>query len=670
MRKKKIMCCILALILVITGIFVPPLEESKAATITVKYGGKSYTYKTKKQTVAKVNGKKISSKMPGLIINNTNVVPVKVFKAASLGISYSYNSSKKIVTLKKNGTTLKLTMGSKTAKVNGKKVTMSTKAERMYLVSNKTYYLMVPARFVAEKLGFTYAWNNGKRLCTIKNKVTPTATPKITVTPKVTATAKTTETPKVTATTKVTETPKVTATAKITETPKVTATTKVTEVPEVTATIKVTETPTVTITPSVTNTPVIPITPTAIVPTVTPTAATATPTPIVTVTPSVVPTSTVTPTPVVEEEMKAVWISYLEFSATKQTEEQFRTKINTMFDNCVSYGMNTVIVHVRPFSDAMYKSDYFPWSKYASGTQGVDPGYDPLEIMVELAHKKGLKIQAWLNPYRVTLASTSASSLASGHPAKKWMNSSNESTNRNVLSYGGNLYYNPSKSAVRTLIVNGVKEIITNYDVDGIHFDDYFYPSFDTGNYQSVFDAPEYEAYVANCEEAGTEPSSIVSWRRSNVNKLIRQVYAAVKELNSDVVFGISPAGNIDNLLSNVSYYTNIKTWMSNTNYIDYICPQIYWSFTNKVCPFAETVDRWISLKKSDTVKLYIGIAVYRAGTDAETEWKNSSDVLMRQVVYGRNKKEVSGFFFYRYDSFQASTGKKELANLLPLLQE
>ena len=619
MRKKKIFCCLLALLLVLTGIFVPQPEESKAATITVKYGGKSYTYGTKKQTTAKVNGKKISSKIPGIIISNTNVVPIKVFRNASLGVSYSYNSSKKIVTLKKSGTTLKLTMGSKIAKVNGKKVTMSTKAQRMYLVSNKTYYLMVPARFVAEKLGFTYVWNNDKRLCTINSKVKATKTPIVVTEIPVTVHPNIIETP---------YTPPI-PTAKPTATPKPTATVKPTATP-----IQTTSSADVS-------------------------------------TPAVKPTETpkITPAPVAEEEMKAFWISYLEFSTTKQTEAQFKKKINTMFDNCVSYGMNTVIVQVRPFSDAMYKSDYFPWSKYASGTQGTDPGYDPLKIMVDLAHKKGLKIQAWLNPYRITLGSTSASSLASGHPAKKWMNSTNENTKRNVLSYGGNLYYNPSKSAVRTLIVNGVKEIIKNYDIDGIHFDDYFYPSFDNSNYQNVFDAPEYETYVENCEEAGTEPNSIVSWRRGNVNKLVRAVYAAVKESDPNVVFGISPAGNIDNLLSNVKYYANVKTWMSNTNYVDYICPQIYWSFQNKVCPYAETVDRWISLKKSDTVKLYIGIAVYRAGTDAETEWKNSSDVLKRQIVYGRSKKEVSGFCFFRYDSFLAATSKKELANLLPLLK-
>lgn len=591
--RKRLSYCFLILVLALTSIFVPcqEMRTASAASITVKYGGKKYTYGAKKQTSAKINGKKISSKMPGLIIDGTNIVPVKVFKHESLGISYSYNSSKKIVTFKKDGTTLKLTMGSKIAKVNGKKVTMSIKAERMYLISNKTYYLMVPARFVAEKLGFTYNWNNAKRICTINKKVVKTPTPVVTKEPDDTKTPVDTLAPVDTVSSSVISAPAVTGTQE-------------------------------------------------------------------------------TPLDEVEEEMKAVWISYLEFGTTKQTEAQFKKKMNTMFDNCVSYGMNTVIVQVRPFSDAMYKSEYFPWSRYASGTQGTDPGYDPLEIMVELAHQKGLKIQAWLNPYRVTLSSTSASSLADGHPAKKWMNSSNESTNRNVLSYGGNLYYNPSKSAVRTLIVNGVKEIVKNYDIDGIHFDDYFYPSFDANNYQDVFDAPEYEAYVEKCNETDKKPNSIVSWRRSNVNNLVKAVYAAVKELDSNVVFGISPAGNIDNLLSTVKYYVNIKTWMSNDNYVDYICPQIYWSFKNKVCPYAETVDRWISLKTNDSVKLYIGIAVYRAGTDVETEWKESSDVLKRQIVYGRGKEEISGFCFYRYDSFLASTSKKELQNLLPLLNE
>lgn len=619
MKKKnwtRLMSCILIIVLILSGGICENVKQSNAASnsIVVKYGGKKYTFSKSKQTSATVNGKKLKLDMPGIIINGTNIVWMKVFKQSSLGIKCSYDSKKKVATFKKGENTIKLTMGSKTAKVNGKKVKISTAPQRIYHTRLKKYYTIVPARFVAETLGFSYTWKNASRTCVIKNNSTATATP------TVTAVAQTT--------------------------PSIS--------PNATSTVTATSIVSATVTPT-------------IMPSIEPTF-TALPTAIPTVT--AVPTAMVKPTatPKVEkEEMKAMWISYLEYGASAKTKTQFTQNMTKTFDNCVKYGMNTVIVQVRPFSDAMYQSSYFPWSKYASGTLGKDPGYDPLEIMVNLAHKKGLKIQAWINPYRITTGSTSASSLPDGHPAKKWMKSSDSSIKRRVLSFGGNLYYNPSSSAVRNLIINGVTEIVKNYDVDGIHFDDYFYPQMNS-TYKTAFDAEEYNSYVATKKENGEDPATIVSWRRSNVNKLVKGVYTAVKEADSNVVFGISPAGNIDNLLSSSGYYVNVKTWMSSEKYVDYICPQIYWSFQNKTCPYVATVDRWISLKKSNTVDLYIGLAVYRAGTDIETEWKNSNDVLKRQVVYGRGKKEVSGFAFYRYDSFQASTSKKELTNLLPLL--
>ena len=644
MKKKiwtRLISCLLIIALILSGGIFENMDQTNAASgsIVVKYGGKKHTFAKTKQTSANVNGKKLKLDMPGIIINNTNLVWVKVFKQSSLGIKFSYNSSKKIATFKKGKNTIKLTMGSKTAKVNGKKVRISTAGQRVYHTTLKKYYVMVPARFVAETLGFSYTWKNASRTCVIKNKPTATATPEVTPTTAPTSDVQVTVAP--TATVAITPTSDVQATATANATPTPVATEDVT--PIITPTIEPTSTVEVT-TPS----------------------ATIVPTSTAVVTPSATAVPTATPK-AEKEEVKAMWISYLEYGASAKTKTQFTNNMTKTFDNCVKYGMNTVIVQVRPFSDAMYESSYFPWSKYVSGTLGKDPGYDPLEIMVNLAHERGLKIQAWINPYRITTGTTSASSLPDGHPAKKWMQSSDSSVKRRVLSFGGNLYYNPSKSAVRTLIINGVKEIVKNYDVDGIHFDDYFYPQMNS-TYKTAFDAKEYNSYVSTKEENGEEPATIVSWRRSNVNKLVKGVYAAVKEIDADVVFGISPAGNIDNLLSSSGYYANVKTWMSNDNYVDYICPQIYWSFQNKTCPYAATVDRWISLKKSDTVDLYIGLAVYRAGTDIETEWKTSSDVLKRQVVYGRGKKDVSGFAFYRYDSFQASTSKKELNNLLPLL--
>ena len=566
-RSKKILhftgLCLLFCTVFIGG-FALHTKYADAAnnSLKVTYGGKRYTFAKKKQTSAYVNGEKIKTPIPGVLISSTNYICPKVIKEDSLGVSYQYNKKKKVVTLKKDSTVLKITMGSKYATVNGKKVSMGAPAQRMYYVAKKKYYNMFPARFVMEKLGFSYTWKNAGRSCYIQEKEqeVATATPEPTVQPATTVSGNAVET-------------------------------------------------------------------------------------------------------------KAMWISYLEFGSKAKTEQEFSTTINTMFDQCVSYGMNTVIVQVRPFSDAMYTSAYYPWSQYASGKLGKNPGYDPLKMMVDAAHARGLKIQAWINPYRVTLSSTDVSALPEGHPARTWRESAEESDNRCVLTYDGKLFYNPAKPEVQQLIVNGVTEIVQNYDVDGIHFDDYFYPNLGA-NYKKNFDATEYNAYTAQCKAAGTTAQSIVNWRRENVNQLVRSVYAAVKGADANCEFGISPAGNIDNLSSSSAYYVDVATWMANTGYVDYICPQIYWSFQNATCPYDKTVDRWAALKTNENVKLYIGVAVYRAGTTIETEWKNCDDVLKRQIQYGREVEEVSGFGFYRYDSFQSSTAQKELTNLLPELKD
>ncbi|MBQ5558762.1 MAG: family 10 glycosylhydrolase [Lachnospiraceae bacterium] len=623
-RLHKIMSMILISVLTVLSIY--SVNKSMAATagyLTVKYDGKLHAISKKNQTIAKVDGVKVKTSVKGLIISGTNMVGPTVIKKA--GITYSYNKTKKVVTLKHGGNVIKITMGKKNVTVNGVKKVMGTKALRVYYVSLKKTYNLVPARFVFETFGMKYKWNNSNSTCYITTKVKATATPTVSPAPEV-----------------------VTPSA---------------IVPTEPAEIVVITTPVATAT---------------VVPSASPIVSTATPSAITTgsgiatgasvTTESAVTSGAATIAPYQGEEMKAMWISYLEFGNGGYTEEQFTKKMATMFDNCKTFGMNAVIVQIRPFSDAMYKSDYFPWSKYASGTMGVDPGYDPMEIMITLAHKRGLQFHAWLNPYRITLSNTNVNSLPDNHPAKKWKNNSDDEVKRRVLSFNGNLYYNPSNSAVRSLIANGVKEICTRYDVDGIHFDDYFYPNLGT-SYASKFDAEEYNAYKSDCEEQGKTAKSIVSWRRTNVNTLVKKVYATVKKVDPNIVFGISPAGNIDNLMSKNAYYVNVSTWMANDNYVDYICPQIYWSFQNSTCPYAATVDRWASLKKNNSVRLFIGLAVYRGGSNVEKEWSNSSDVLKRQILYGRTVNAVSGFAFYRYDSFFQSAPKKEVKNMLPLLK-
>lgn len=363
--------------------------------------------------------------------------------------------------------------------------------------------------------------------------------------------------------------------------------------------------------------------------------------------------------PPAREEFRAVWIAYYDFEDTMGADEEtFRAAMAEKFENAVLMNLNAVVVHVRPFSDAMYKSKYYPWSKYASGKQGVDPGYDPLAIMIEEAHKRNLEIHAWLNPYRVTSSGTKVKVLSKRNPARKWRTNSKTSDDRNVLSYGGKLYYNPSKEAVQKLIVNGVREIVENYDVDGIHFDDYFYPSLGETAYATNFDAPEYEEYVAARIKKGKSFKSIEDWRKAKVNELVRAVYAAVKEADPNCVFGISPGGYIDYFDDVHRWYVDYRTWMSKPGYVDYICPQLYWSFNSlNTYPFYETLLKWASALKTDSVKLYIGIPVYKmnskvaigsTNSTTDTEWYNQH-LLADMIRYSRESDFTSGFIFFDY---------------------
>ena len=366
-------------------------------------------------------------------------------------------------------------------------------------------------------------------------------------------------------------------------------------------------------------------------------------------------------------EMRAVWISYLEFLKSKTyNEAEFKAFADEMFENCIDNGMNTVIVQVRPFSDAMYESKYFPWSQYASGELGKNPGYDPLKCMVELAHEKGLQIHAWINPYRITGSGTDISVLPEEHPARIWYE--NEDTNRNVLSYANALYYNPSSKKVQNLIVNGIKEIVQNYDIDGIHFDDYFYPNLGS-NYKKNFDAAEYNEYVIECEAEGATAKDIVIWRRNNVSRLVKKTYAAIKKINPDCVFGISPQGNIDNLTSAQKYYVDIERWLASSAYIDYICPQLYWGLNHETAPFGDMLQDFLDIRTSDTVNIYVGLALYKAGAklDGDSDWKKSNSVIADEVLLARETGLVDGFMLYRYESMLSK--KKEMANLLDILE-
>ncbi len=362
-----------------------------------------------------------------------------------------------------------------------------------------------------------------------------------------------------------------------------------------------------------------------------------------------------------DEPLTGVWISYLELQEfskqyqkkeqTQKKEQNYRDFIGDIYDHCVSNGVDHVFVHVRPFSDALYPSQWYPWSKVITGRQGEDPGFDPLDVMIEEAHKRNLSFHAWINPYRVT-NDRNISQLSPKSTIYKWITSKQS---RNVLYYGGKYYLNPSRRAVQKHIIDGIREIITSYPVDGIHFDDYFYPSFTTDDYNRQFDAYEYSAYKKKAFRQGKIPLTIANWRRRQVGNLILAAHELIRAQNeknrTNILFGISPVGNPDVLRSDYQYYVDIDKIMNSSRYVDYVCPQIYWGFENPDAPFQETLDQWIRMKKSPDIKLYVGLPAYkvRSETEAAGEPEFRKKSILDRMRESCRKKKTDGIIYYRY---------------------
>ena len=330
------------------------------------------------------------------------------------------------------------------------------------------------------------------------------------------------------------------------------------------------------------------------------------------------------------QEMRAVWISTvynLDYPSTKNDPAAQKNEFLTKLDKLKEMGINTVIVQVRPKADALYQSSINPWSDVLTGTQGKDPGYDPLAFMVQAAHDKGMEIHAWLNPYRVTTTGTDLTALSNNHPARLnplW-----------TFAYNNALYYNPEVEGVKQHIVDTVTEIAKNYDVDGIHFDDYFYPS----------------SYPLPAGE--DKDGAVANSRRAHINDMVSRVHTAIQDINSNfnknIVFGISPAGIWKNSTTdatgsqtngNQSYYSvyaDTRTWIQN-GWIDYVVPQIYWETGHKLADYETLVKWWSNEVAGTNVKLYIGQGVYRDAVATQID---------TQLKINRKYNEVKGSFYF-----------------------
>lgn len=337
-------------------------------------------------------------------------------------------------------------------------------------------------------------------------------------------------------------------------------------------------------------------------------------------------------------ETRAVYFSYIEFNSyiKGKNSQESKNNIRTILDNIKNMNLNTVIVHVRPFADSIYKSEYYPISDTILNNNNEVPDYDILDFFITEAHSRDLKIEAWINPFRIS-NDTKLENISVDSIYYKFIN-----TNDVMIIDDKGIYLNPASVEVRNLIIDGIKEIVEKYDVDGIHFDDYFYPN-------KTIDLQSYDEYI---KTGGT--MSLDEYRLNNISVLIKDIYSSIKNIKSDVKFGIAPEGNIENNYD--KSFLDVNKILSNNGYVDYIMPQLYFGFENEIKPFIETINVWNSLIEVDSIDLIPALAFYKIGTvdtyalSGKNEWIENSDIIKKQVVISRNVSNYDGFSLFRYD--------------------
>ena len=360
----------------------------------------------------------------------------------------------------------------------------------------------------------------------------------------------------------------------------------------------------------------------------------------------------------VKKESRAIFISYIELSKYIKNSDIMTSKnnIRKMINNIDRLGFNMIILQVRSFSDAIYKSKIYPWSSSVSNIEGEDPGYDILDYFIKKCRSKNISIHAWINPYRVR-TTEDINSVSKINPAFKYIDT-------DILYINNGIFYNPAKEEVINLIVNGVEELVKNYDIDGVLFDDYFYPSDEVDN-------DDYKEYIKKNNYISRE-----DYHLYNVNRLVERVHAVCRKYNK--LFGISPDGNIENNYN--KNYADVKKWCSSNNkYIDYIMPQIYYGFYNETKDFEKVIREWENMITSD-VDLMIALAFYKVGLvdnyakSGSNEWINNNDIMMREIILSRNLNHYIGFALFRYDylfnkKLETNTTVKEIENMKKILK-
>ena len=355
--------------------------------------------------------------------------------------------------------------------------------------------------------------------------------------------------------------------------------------------------------------------------------------------------------PAITREFRGVWtatVSNIDWpSRAGLTADQQRAELATILDRAVAAGMNAVVLHVRPAGDALYRSSIEPWGRMLTGTQGVDPGYDPLEFAVAEAHRRGLELHAWINPFRAGLSADSAT-MASTHLFN---------TRRDLVRvYGTQLWMDPGEPEVQDHSMRVVRDIVRRYDVDAVHLDDYFYPY-----PQGTLPFPDSATHA---RYGGGVP--LADWRRANVDRFIERLYGEVHAEKGWVRVGISPFGiwrpgvpaGITGFDAYASIYADARKWINN-GWLDYLAPQLYWRIDPPQQSFPVLLDWWISQNAHGRF-VWPGIATYRVyeGTPLFTTGE-----IVNQVAAAR-ARPTRGVLFYNTTSTLSRNGGEVAATL------
>lgn len=372
---------------------------------------------------------------------------------------------------------------------------------------------------------------------------------------------------------------------------------------------------------------------------------------------------------------KAIWLSQFDMkeiytnAGGQRDIAEYTALLERVISNVASMGINTVFIQLRPNGDSIYPSELFPASIYVTGAYGEEHEYDPFQIFLDLAHKEDLSVHAWINPLRC-MSVDKIDLISQKYEIKQWYLRGKDSPLREVSGY---LYLDPAYEEARQLICAGAREIIKKYNVDGIHIDDYFYPTTDES-----FDADSYAAMNA-------DSLSLADFRRAQIDLLVSSIHDTVKEQNPTLLFGVSPSGNNDRNFNEL--YADVSTWCRE-GYIDYLAPQIYFGFEHTTRPFDEVLREFSELAQAGDVPLVVGITLEKAQNgyegigdswagDGYGEWIAQKNVIKRSLEYVRELDDSYGIALFSYRLlFDPLTGepieatREECSNFMPVFKD